>query len=456
MTWALAFLAVLALAPLHPAAADDTALAITSISDGAVAPANWFHPLLEWDDDAPPGTQYTVTITAGNERLALAATDRRLVLSGEQFAPFLKYPAVAFVVSRDGATGRVSDAVQVKIDVGRIDDTILYRMVEPLFNPDQDAVIKHFRLDDEQPGGFPAVGSLCVGCHSYHGDAAALNARRGQDRRLIASARKDGEAPFTDVKLGEFSFVSLSPDRKTIAMAAHTRSLIKVKSTIVEPFDMVYTEGDIALFDISSASLELLPGASDPAFVEDSPSWSPDGKTLVFCRYVPSPGAIHLNPVSIFTVPVNNGKGGEAKPLLAEPPSDYCYFPRFSPDGKWISFVSGDASKSYFARQSSDIWLFSIETGTMRRLECNRDDAMDSWHAWSSDSRWLVFSSKRDKSGLTALYLSRIESDGKARPPIKITWDPKWKANLPVLVPAADRFQLGDELSSFLQKAFAR
>ena len=42
---------------------------------------------------------------------------------------------------------------------------------------------------------------------------------------------------------------------------------------------------------------------------------------------------------------------------------------------------------------------------------------MNSWHSWSPNSRWLVFSSK-SKGPYTQLYLTHIDEDGNDSPPV--------------------------------------
>ena len=45
----------------------------------------------------------------------------------------------------------------------------------------------------------------------------------------------------------------------------------------------------------------------------------------------------------------------------------------------------------------SDLYVVDLETGENRELtEANSDDT-ESYHSWSSNSRWIVFSSRRDE-----------------------------------------------------------
>jgi len=75
---------------------------------------------------------------------------------------------------------------------------------------------------------------------------------------------------------------------------------------------------------------------------------------------------------------------------------------------------------------------------------------MDSWHDWSSDSHWLIFSSKRDKSQLTAVYMSYIDDDGKDHPPIKLADEPERKTNTPQFTPATLDLEHAGNLTDYI------
>jgi len=95
------------------------------------------------------------------------------------------------------------------------------------------------------------------------------------------------------------------------------------------------------------------------------------------------------------------------------------YAARFSPDGKWIVFNKADYSS--LVAPTSDLWILSTEEGAMpRKLECNVDEAGDSHHSWSSNSRWLLFASKRDDGVFARMYLTEIDERGRASPPVEV------------------------------------
>jgi len=52
-----------------------------------------------------------------------------------------------------------------------------------------------------------------------------------------------------------------------------------------------------------------------------------------------------------------------------------------------------------------------------RRLDINSDQS-ESWHSWSSNSRWLAFSSKRGRGVFTRSYFSYVDTKGNVYKPI--------------------------------------
>ena len=64
--------------------------------------------------------------------------------------------------------------------------------------------------------------------------------------------------------------------------------------------------------------------------------------------------------------------------------------------------------------KEADLYSIDLENFKAIRLDLNSDFA-DSYHSWSSNGKWLVFSSKRG-DGLTARpYISYINDNGVIR-----------------------------------------
>jgi hypothetical protein len=75
-----------------------------------------------------------------------------------------------------------------------------------------------------------------------------------------------------------------------------------------------------------------------------------------------------------------------------------------------------------------------------RRLSIN-SDASESWHSWSSNGRWIAFSSKRLSHILTRTYLAYVDGDGNVHKPLLLPQeDPHfydsclWTFSVPELV----------------------
>jgi dipeptidyl aminopeptidase/acylaminoacyl peptidase len=90
--------------------------------------------------------------------------------------------------------------------------------------------------------------------------------------------------------------------------------------------------------------------------------------------------------------------------------------PRISPDGKYLLFCMCDYSGFPTFRPSSDLYLMDLNNARYKRLACNSDQS-ESWHSWSSNSRWIVFSSKRPTGLFSKAYFSYVDPNGTAHKP---------------------------------------
>ncbi len=204
------------------------------------------------------------------------------------------------------------------------------------------------------------------------------------------------------------------------------------------------TRGVLAWYSRASGKLQPLPGADDPRFVHCGAFWSPDGRYLVFSRAEardPFPPGAPMSTFAndphetqiqydLYRIPFNRGKGGTPERIVGASEDGMSNdFPKVSPDGKWIVYVRN--KNGLLMRPDSELWMVPFEGGVARRLNCNLS-RMNSWHSFSPNGRWLVFSSK-SRSLYTQMYLTHIDENGNDSPAILI--DDSTAANRAVNIP---------------------
>lgn len=70
-------------------------------------------------------------------------------------------------------------------------------------------------------------------------------------------------------------------------------------------------------------------------------------------------------------------------------------FPRVSPDGKRLLYTVSDYGNFSIWHKDADLHMLDLSTGAIDSLpEVNSPD-VESYHSWSGNSRWFVFSSRR-------------------------------------------------------------
>ncbi len=88
--------------------------------------------------------------------------------------------------------------------------------------------------------------------------------------------------------------------------------------------------------------------------------------------------------------------------------------PRISPDGRFLMFAMGKYGVFHIWHKDADLYLMDLRTRQVRPMtEINSDD-VESYHTWSSNGRWVVFSSRRNDGNYTRPLL-RLHRQGRAR-----------------------------------------
>lgn len=270
---------------------------------------------------------------------------------------------------------------------------------------------------------------LCGNCHSFSKDGRILGmdvdyANDKGSYVITELARVTALTPekmitWSDYKKEDetltFGLLSqVSPDGQHVVSTVKDRSIfVGIKENLAYSQLFFPIKGIIAVYDRDANTFESLPGADDVNYVQSNPSWSPDGETVFFTRAhaYHSPKAEGSTSVvlpreaasefiegkrkfryDIYKVPFNNGEGGPALPLVgASKNGKSNYFPKVTPDGKWVVFAQADSFM--LLQDDSRLFVVSAEGGEAREMRCNTSN-MNSWHSFSPNGRWMVFSSK--------------------------------------------------------------
>jgi Flp pilus assembly protein TadD len=191
------------------------------------------------------------------------------------------------------------------------------------------------------------------------------------------------------------------------------------------------TRGVLAWYSRETGVLQPLPGADDPRHVHTNAVWSPDGSFLVFSRaeardaYPPGwkPAMAPNDPnetqvrYDLYRIPFNGGRGGRAEPIAGASANGASNsFPRVSPDGRFIVFVQ--ARNGQLMRPDGKLHIVPTGGGPARLMHANTP-LMNSWHSFSPNGRWLVFSSK-SLSPYTQMFLTHVDEDGNDTPAILV------------------------------------
>ncbi len=451
--------------------------------DETVFPPEIVPPRFRWTDDSSACDFWVVTLrfSDGGEALSFGVEEPSWAPSArdweaiKQRSSEQQVEALVLGICRDAPVEILSEGrvgfVTSKDVVGA---PIFYREVNlPFIEAVKDPTKIRWRFGSISSSKQPPIVleglPVCGNCHSFSSAGRLL----GMD---VDYANDKGSYVFTDVaeemdlveedifswsdyrrEDGELTFGLLSqvsPDGR------YAVSTVKDRSVFVAQPELAFSQlffpirGILAVYCRETGTIEALPGADDPAFVQSNPTWSPDGGHVVFARSAAhrlkqDSGNVLLTReqcaefldrektvlFDLYRVPFNDGRGGTPAPLSGASRNGMSnYFAKYSPDGKWIVFCK--SSSFMLLQPDSELYIIPAQGGEARRMRCNTP-RMNSWHSWSPNSRWLVFSSKAN-SAYTQLFLTHIDEEGRSSPAVVLSHftSPDRAANIPEFVNA--------------------
>ena len=275
---------------------------------------------------------------------------------------------------------------------------------------------------------------------SPDGQTIAFLSNRGNEQQaqiyLIPFA--GGEArPLTEMK-GSFAGFAWSPDgkklvcqfrkpdkdalereadkqKKELGIVARriTRLLYKLNGAGYLPEEKWH----IWTVDVRTGKAKQL--TDSPDHEDTQPSWSPDSRWIVFVSNRADDPDTHFDEVDLYVVGVN---GGELRPLHT--PIGLIHSPRISPDGQWVAYIGRVGGRESYWHNMS-LWVVPFSGDNEQNLTGSHDlyaapatlndigGPMASPPTWSRDSQRLYF--QHSRHGKVMLYaINRDGSDLQA------------------------------------------
>lgn len=211
--------------------------------------------------------------------------------------------------------------------------------------------------------GTPENPGACAGCHAISRDGSTIAYTLGSadpDEDVFQNAAFDGSlrvAPVTALKEATIDPTDATP------IDSGMISLSREGDRVVLGFDF-----RLELRDTQTGALldELLETDGKSPFF---PEFSPDDRALVVTLSDSSDTEIAVLGGGLFIVSLEGDSFGELTELVPQTPELSHYYPSWSPDGKWVAFVSSPAGiKSYDQAQGS-LQIVSVDTGEIFSLK---------------------------------------------------------------------------------------
>lgn len=272
----------------------------------------------------------------------------------------------------------------------------------------------------------PSVPGQCMNCHTANqgkADQFLFHIRGGQSGTLIQqNGQRTWLSTMTDSTRANCSYSYWHPSGHYVASSINKiyQLFYTGNERRIEVFDGM---SDVLVIDTRTNQLLLNPLLQQKDWLETYPVFSPDGQTLFFCtaraRHIPDELAdIRYSLCRISFDAATGTYGTQVDTLLhAEHDSLSYTFPRPSYDGRWLLYDVSAFGNFPACHPESDLWLMDLRTGHSRPLQEVNSNQSDSYHSWSTNSHWIVFSSRRGDGLYNLAYLTSLDDQGRATKP---------------------------------------
>lgn len=269
-------------------------------------------------------------------------------------------------------------------------------------------------------------GRNCVNCHSFcmqNPDKMLFHMRETYPGTILVDGDKIEKLNTkTEQTISSLVYPSWHPSGKYVAFSVNnTKQGFHMNDrNRVEVFDEA---SDVVVYDVNKHEIVTSAKLFSKDAFETFPTFSPDGKTLYFCtagaRPIPKEfSEIKYSLCSIAFNPDSRSFGSVVDTLYnANTGGQSASFPRVSPDGRYLMYTLSGYGNFSIWHKDADLHMADLSTGKSVAMDALNSDDVESYHSWSSNSRWVIFSSRRIDGLYTRPYIAYIDKEGNAGKP---------------------------------------
>ena len=323
-----------------------------------------------------------------------------------------------------------------------VDPYITYRLIAPSYVTYEDLTINQRCLENFREEAIycnmmqsTEENGQCINCHccrNNNPDSLQFHARQHKGGTIMAFNGEIQKINLkTDSTLSAGVYPAWHPTHNYIAYSVNnTGQSFHTRDT--EKIEVQDLASDLILYDIDLNEVTRV--ESDTTEWECFPCWSPDGRWLYFVSAHYEAHEFGMREREIIDRyqefkynlyrksfdPATKHFGEKELVYDASALGKSVTLPRVSPDGRYLLMTIGDYGVFHIWHHSADLLLLDLKKNNIRLLSEANSTNTESFHNWSTNGRWILFSSRRDDGSYTRLYLSYFDRNGKARKPFVI------------------------------------
>ncbi len=455
--------------------------------EGVVIPPN-ICPLNFVVDE--PGVSFLVRVHATQgESIDIAGKRPTIVIPLRRWKKLLEQNRggqIGMDVYVEGSDGRWKrfDTIEIRVAMEAIDSHLIYRLLGPVFTDWGRIGLYQRNLEDYTESPVLRNTSFdrgCVNCHAFAGgnrperfsfhvrpsatarfEGGMLGVSDGQVFRIATESKAAPTLP---------TYTSWHPTAPLAAFSLNDMGQFMhgAGAEVREVFDM---KSDIAVVNLRTGAVSS--ALSAPERLETFPAWSADGEYLYFCsapalwkdRSTPPYRDYDQVKYDLMRIryDIKADSWGEPEAVLSAQEAGLSVSePRVSPDGRFVLCCTAPYGSFPVLQAESDLHMIELKKDGPNRhrpLENANSSEADSWHSWSSNSRWIVFSSKRGNGLFARPYICYVDGEGNDSKPFLLPqkdpcfYDTCLKTyNVPELVRGAVTVSEDDLASAILSEA---